>query len=316
MKTSIIIPVMNDNFIYKCLNSLLNSFNNKIPTGKEIIVINDKKSEESYSKGLKNFCDKSKIKYIRAEKQGASFNRNLGMRISKGEKILFIDSDCFPDKNWVSEMEKGLEDSELVEGRVVYASKKKPLFDRVVENKNTPNRFLTANLGITRKVAESCKFDNRFIVFREDTDFGLSAIEKGFKTSFLEKAVVFHKKSRFTVKRFILERKRYVGEPLLFKKHKSNPLIHEHIRHFFRISYPFELLAIILLFLFIFINPLISIIIYFIPGISYNLRGYLIQRRTFSLKDSILTLFLIPLTMIVKRIYIWKGAIKFRVFMI
>ncbi|MBU2612470.1 MAG: glycosyltransferase [Nanoarchaeota archaeon] len=316
METSIIIPTLNDSEIYHCLEEIIKTFPKKTSKNKEILVVNDKNSSKNYSRELKNFCKKKKVRYFQSEKPGASSNRNLGMKRSKGKNILFIDSDCFPEKNWITEMEKGLIYSDLVEGKVIYASKKKPLFDRMVENKNTKNRFLTANLGMKRKVAESLKFDDRFIVFREDTDFGLSAIEKGFKASFLEKAIVFHKKSRFTVKKFILERKRYIGEPLLFKKHKSNPLLKKHITYIWRIVYPLELITLLLFFIMLFFNPLISLVLYFIPGFVYNLKGYLIQGRNFSLKDSLFTLFLIPLTMFVKRIYIWKGAIKFKFFLI
>lgn len=316
MKTSIIIPVMNDSFVFKCLNEIIKTLGGKIPKDKEIIVVNDKKSNEKFSFELEKFCSEKKVRYFRAGKAGASFNRNKGMKISKGKNILFIDSDCFPEKNWIPEMEKSLKDYDIVEGRISYDSKDKPLFDRVVENKSTQFRFLTANLGIKREVGEKCKFDSRFIVFREDTDFGLSAIEKGFKPTFNQNAEVFHKKSRFTIKKFILERKRYVGEPLLFKKHNLNPLLKQHIPRIWRISHPIELFLLLIILGSLFFSWEFFLIAYFIPGLIYSLKQYLVYRRNFSFKDSLLILFFIPPTIIVKRIYIWKGALKFKVLLI
>jgi len=316
MKTSIVIPVMNDDFIFKCLKTILENFGGKIPLDKEIIIVNDKKSNESFSNKLKEFCEKKKVRYFRAEKPGAAFNRNKGMALAKGDKILFIDSDCKADMSWVEEMEKILCSAEIVEGNITYGSEKNPLFDRVVENKSTPFKFLTANLGIRKEVAKKVKFDERFIVFREDTDFGLSALEKGFKHSFCEKAKVFHRASRFTIKRFIFERKRYIGEPLLFKKHKSNKLLKRHIPRIWRISHPVELVLLALIIISIFFSWKALILAYFLPGVIYSLRGYLLRKRTFKFSDTFLVLFLIPLTMFIKRIYIWKGSIKFRVLLL
>lgn len=316
MKTSIVIPVINDDFVFRCLKTIIRNWKNKIPFDKEVIIINDKKSNDRFSKKLKNFCSNKKIKYYRAEKPGASFNRNKGIDLAKGKNIIFIDSDCFPSKNWVSEMEKSLEKFDLVEGRVSYASDKKPLFDRFVENKSAPNRFLTANLGIKKEVGNKCKFDDRFIVFREDTDFGLMALEKGFISTFNKKAEVFHKKSRFTIKKFIFERKRYIGEPLLFKKHKNNPLLNRHIPRIWRISHPTEVLFLGLIVSSIFYFWQALLFTYFLPGLVYSLKKYLIDRRTFRIKDTILILLLIPITMALKRFYIWKGAIKFRSFLL
>ena len=181
MKTSIVIPVKDDDYIYTCLRKLLPQVKNK---SREVVVVDDKLSKEGFSIKLKDFCKKNKVGYSKAKRPGAAYNRNKGMEMAKGENILFIDSDCFPSRKWVSEMENSLRDSQIVEGEIIYNSKTASLLDRVVENRGTPFRFLTANLGIKREVAEKCSFDDRFIVFREDTDFGLCALEKGFKHSF------------------------------------------------------------------------------------------------------------------------------------
>jgi glycosyltransferase involved in cell wall biosynthesis len=316
MKTSIVIPVMNDNYIYKCLGTILKNFGNKILKNKEIIVVNDKKSNENFSKKLNEFCRLNGMKYHQAKEPGASANRNLGMELAKGENILFTDSDCFPHNNWIKEMEKSLEKYDLVEGRISYESKDKPLFDRLVENKSTQFRFLTANLGIKKGISKVCKFDNKFIVFREDTDFGLSVLEKGYKAVFNEKAEIFHRKGRFTIKRFIFERKRYIGEPLFLKKHIKSKHMKMHVPRFGRILHPVELFLLGIMFVSLAYSWKLFIILYLLPGFIYCAKEYLLNKRTFNIKDTILILILLPLTMIIKRIYIWKGSIKFDFFVI
>ena len=316
MKTSIIIPVKDDTYIFNCLKSILNNFNNKIPKNKEIIVIDDKKSKQKFSVNLENFCKSNKIKYFKAKEPGASFNRNYGIDVSYGEKILFIHSDCTSDKKWIFEMEKSLDIFDIVEGQIIYNSKIDPLFDRVVQNKQTKYNFLTANMGIKRAVTEKCRFDKRFIVFREDTDFGLCALENGFKGSFNKKARVFHRSSRFTIKRFIIERKRYIGEPLFLKKHKKNPLIKKHVKSFLRIAYPFELIFLIAMLISLFLDFRWFLFFYLFPGFFYCLKNYLVNKRTFKIKDTLLILLLLPLTMFIKRVFIWRGAIKFKFFLI
>jgi GT2 family glycosyltransferase len=201
-----------------------------------------------------------------------------------------------------------------VEGKIIYGSKERTVLDRAVENLDTPNLFLTANLGIKKTVFRKCKFDERFIVFREDTDFGLSALEHGFKSTFNTNAKVFHKKSKFSIKRFIFERERYIGEPLLLKKHLNNELVNNYIKRIGRILYPEELVFMILMVSFLFYNPLISLVFYFFPGGFYLFKKYKTKKYIFNARDSAVVLLLLPVTMFVKRLAMWKGAIRFKIF--
>jgi len=311
IKTSIVIPVKDDDYIFTCLDSLYP----QIDKSREVIVVNDLLSSKEFTHKLSRACKKYKVRYFIAEKPGASANRNLGMSMARGKNILFIDSDCRSEFNWVINMEKSLNKYDLIEGAIIYDSKEKSVLDRVVENKETPYRFLTANLGITKKVAKSCSFDNRFIVFREDTDFGFEALEKGFSSSFNKSAVVYHKRAKFTIKRFIFERERYIGEALFFKKHISNKYLVNEIKRIGRVLYPLEFLFILGMLFSLFFSFAIFPIFYFFPGIYYLFKKYK-QGFVWDTKEAILVLVLLPITMFIKRIAIWKGACKFKVFVI
>ena len=55
------------------------------------------------------------LKYINIkEKQGISFNRNQGIKNSKGKIIIFIDDDCWVQENWLSSLLEPLQDENIL----------------------------------------------------------------------------------------------------------------------------------------------------------------------------------------------------------
>ena len=90
IKISIIIPVFNaEKTIIRCLKSIFNQTLKDI----EIICIDDGSTDNSYSI-LKDIQDKNyNVILISHNNQGAGVSRNIGISISSGEYIAFIDSD-------------------------------------------------------------------------------------------------------------------------------------------------------------------------------------------------------------------------------
>lgn len=91
-KISIIVPVYNTGkYLEKCVDSLINQTYRNL----EILLIDDGSNDDS---GL--ICDKllekdERIKVIHKENAGLSATRNLGVDISTGEYLVFIDSDDY-----------------------------------------------------------------------------------------------------------------------------------------------------------------------------------------------------------------------------
>mgnify|MGYP004483035551 FL=1 len=83
-KLTIIIPLYNTNIKYlcECLNSCIDDIDI------EVIVVDDG-SLVDYSSAMSNY----KFKYIKTENRGVSHARNLGIFLSKGEYVTFLDSD-------------------------------------------------------------------------------------------------------------------------------------------------------------------------------------------------------------------------------
>lgn len=105
-KISIIIPVFNiENYISKCLESIVNQSYKNI----EILCINDGSTDNSG-----NICDKfalldSRIKVFHKENQGVSSARNLGIKESCGDYIMFVDGDDWIDSETCSNAIKEIE---------------------------------------------------------------------------------------------------------------------------------------------------------------------------------------------------------------
>ncbi|MDR1560874.1 MAG: glycosyltransferase [Holosporaceae bacterium] len=87
---SAIIPVYNaEKYLCKCLNSITNQTFQDI----EIICINDGSSDDSYSILERYALKDSRVKIINQENKGQAAARNLGLQMSMGKYISFVDAD-------------------------------------------------------------------------------------------------------------------------------------------------------------------------------------------------------------------------------
>lgn len=98
MKYSIIIPVFNAEIsIVRCIKSILY----QTYTDFELIIIDDGSNDQTPLILDKLQNKDSRIKVLHQSNSGVSSARNNGLSISKGEYILFIDSDDWIDPNYL-----------------------------------------------------------------------------------------------------------------------------------------------------------------------------------------------------------------------
>ncbi len=99
MKISIIIPYkILDKYVKECLDGIRN-INYK---DYEVILLPDKKTTED-----------KKYKVIETENVKPGTKRNIGVKNSNGEIIAFIDSDAYPEKDWLKNALRYFEDSNV-----------------------------------------------------------------------------------------------------------------------------------------------------------------------------------------------------------
>lgn len=108
---SIIIPIYNaENTLARCIDSILNqTFHNW-----ELLLIDDGSTDKSGE-----ICDKyaekdSRVKVFHKKNEGVSATRNLGIRISKGKYITFIDSDDEVVKDYLTILYVNMQENDIV----------------------------------------------------------------------------------------------------------------------------------------------------------------------------------------------------------
>ncbi len=209
MKVSIIVVTKGRKSLFECLKSLsMQSFKNF-----EIIVISSKKEVE---KIIQNFS----CKFVFSSVDNLSFQRNLGIKLSKGEIVCFIDDDTYADPNWLKELIKHYKDRNVacVGGRVIAKLKK----EVPKELKELPKEILKGFLGETlleydkstiidkallwgsnlslRKevLKETGLFDEKLgrrennLISEEDRDIQIRIRERGYKIVYEPNAIVYH----------------------------------------------------------------------------------------------------------------------------
>ena len=97
---SIIVPVYN---VEKYLKRCLDSISKQSFTDYEVIIVNDGSTDNSSS-----IISKYPYKAINQENQGLSMARNNGVKVSRGDYLIFLDSDDYIEKDLLKEINESL----------------------------------------------------------------------------------------------------------------------------------------------------------------------------------------------------------------
>ena len=178
---SVIIPIYNtDKYLDKCLNSIINQTYKNI----EIILIDDGSTDNSLDICKKYEHVDNRIKLLSTENKGVSSARNLGIKYSTGEYIIFIDSDDFIELNMIESLYTNIKNVDISicnYYKVKNNKKTKNLsikYDGIIDNNkffkylfedNTYGGYLWNKL-IRKNVLEGCLFDEK-INYMEDLIF-------------------------------------------------------------------------------------------------------------------------------------------------
>lgn len=108
-RISIVLPTYNRQAsLRRCLEALLRC--DAAGLDVEVQVVDDGSSDgtEDMVSGLAAACDGSiRLRYHRQENAGSGAARNLGIRKSDAEIVLFIDDDCAPEAGWLQALVRG-----------------------------------------------------------------------------------------------------------------------------------------------------------------------------------------------------------------
>ena len=107
---TVVVPVYKvEEYIYKCVDSIINQTYKNL----EIILVDDG-SPDNCPKICDDYSKKDKrIKVIHKKNGGVSSARNEGLKITKGNYIVFVDSDDWIESNFIKEMLTNLINSKV-----------------------------------------------------------------------------------------------------------------------------------------------------------------------------------------------------------
>jgi len=159
--------------------------------------------------------------------KGPAAARNQGLDAAldcKADVILFTDSDCIPESNWVSEAVSGFVENPYVHGLSGRTdSSNSTWFDKYHEINGTLNGRCfkrtsillygpTCNFAISRPVAANVRFDESFPdAACEDIDFCFRLMQQGFRTIHRRSMVVRHD-YQYEHGRFVTNAARFVRQ--------------------------------------------------------------------------------------------------------
>jgi glycosyltransferase involved in cell wall biosynthesis len=232
---SVIIPVFNDSERLKqCLSAL--QFQTYSSTNYEIIVI-DNNSTEKIAEVTRPF---KHVKLIFEKQKGSYSARNRGIEESSGKIIVFTDSDCRPEPDW---LEKGVKkllenpDCGIVGGKITFffADQDSPTMSEVYESLTYLNQShfvenlhfsATANLFTRRRIFDEVGLFSPDLLSGGDFEWGQRVFAGGWQLIYAEDVRVKHP-ARRTVREVSARQKRIRGGACQLKE-KGIPWVIPH----------------------------------------------------------------------------------------
>lgn len=144
---------------------------------------------------------------VKISKGGVGAARKKGVNASTGDIIAFIDSDAVADEKWIESISQRFKESnvKLLAGKTIEVNDLSSIPSSKPETcpKEITLHFApTMNLAFKKSlIAEIGNFDPAFKKGGEDTDFCAQARKKGVKIFYEPRAMVYHLKHTFDMKR-------------------------------------------------------------------------------------------------------------------
>lgn len=161
-----------------------------------------------------------------SQSHSASFKRNEGARVAKGDILAFTDDDCIVHPDWVTAAVPFFDDPEVggVEGCLEIPRPDKPtLTYKGSRRLSLPGGYQTCNMLFRKSVFVECGgFDLTFPYYLEDTDLAYTVMERGYKIRYAKDAVVMHPVQPGRPLKLITVARTVERVPYLLAKHPSS----------------------------------------------------------------------------------------------
>lgn len=196
---SVVVPAYN---AQQTIRHTLQSLVSQSYCGELQIVVVDDGSTDKTPEIVRSFAE---VVYLRQSNAGPATARNRGAAESKGEFILFTDSDCVPHRDWVEKIASGFTSNEIaaVCGSYGLANPQSHLacciHDEIIFRhrrlmSSFPKAFGSYNVGIRRAIFWKVGgFDETYRrASAEDNDLSYKILKTGGRIFFAKEALVDH----------------------------------------------------------------------------------------------------------------------------
>ena len=216
IKLSIILPTYNRlDALDICLKALCQQQN--VLENWQVLIVND--GGESVKNLVVEYQKYFNIRQLTQENKGPASARNLGVENADGEIIAFLDDDCIPEKNWISEILSCSKMGAITGGLVtnwyssnLYSESSQLLLDFLYQqNPSTIDAFFTSNNFSLYKTdfIKIGGFSTRFRTSAgEDREFCVRARNMGLRLRLNESIKINHA-HYLTFKSFFRLHKKY-----------------------------------------------------------------------------------------------------------
>lgn len=226
IQVSIIVPVYNgQKTLDLCIKSLLIQ---GYPKQKYEVIVIDNNSTDNTKQIICNYP----VIYAFESKKGSYAARNKGIGLARGEIILFTDSDCVVDYNWIEKMIENLRDPKIgaVGGKVLayhpstsvekYLDVIGALDNKTSINSKNPS-IATANAGIRKQVLEEVNYFDDSFISGGDYDITWRISQLDYKIEYANEAIIYHIHPSNLKSLFKKEFRYGHGNVKLFKRHSD-----------------------------------------------------------------------------------------------
>ncbi len=257
---SIVIPAYNSaKTISKTIEACLSQ---NYPKDKLEIILADDGSTDN----TREIAEKYPVQYLYQQNKGPAAARNLGWGSAKGKFICFTDSDCVPEKDWISK-HVNVYNSDTIAGvggsynnanpeNLLASCIHQEIVQRHIRFPKEVNYLGAFNVSYRKTILEGIGgFDESYPdASSEDNDLAYRIFKKGYKLFFDNKIKVDHYHPTSLIK--YLQRQFWHGfwRMKLYKKH-SDMISGDVYAGLIDFAKPLLALAIILLLPFIFLAP-------------------------------------------------------------
>jgi len=206
---SVIVPAYNaERTVERCLEALTGQDYPKDLY--EVILVDDGSTDKTGE-----IVGRYPVKYIRQENKGPATARNKGVEAAKGGIILFTDSDCVPEANWIEEMVRPFNSPEVAAVKGVYRAGQAGIVARfsqvefeerfeMLKKADSIDMVDTYSAGFRRDIfLKMGGFDTGFpVANNEDTELSYRMSSLGLKMVFNPDAAVCHLNHPDSIKRY------------------------------------------------------------------------------------------------------------------